>query len=148
MGVFNEKKIIMEKRILKYSLLAGAVYFILVATAHQIGIKVPVLFVYFNVPSQYYQDQIISFMAFGWAVFLFSAFLNPANKELVRAVLIAGFGAIFGLSIINLKTDFKILSSEINVSYFWAETIGLLFYVLWLAYFYSRINKDKRWKIL
>jgi len=143
MGVFDEKKISMEKRILKYSLLAGAVYFILVALVHQTGIKVPVLFVYFNVPSHHYQDQIISFMAFGWAVFLFSAFLSPANKELVRAVLIAGFGAIIGLTIINLQTNFTKLSSEINVNYFWAETLGLLFYVMWLTYFYSRINKNK-----
>ena len=117
----------MEKRLLKYSLLAGAIYFALVAMAHQFGVKVAVLFVYYNVPSYHYQDQIISFMAFGWAVFLFSAFLSPANKELVRAVLIAGFGAIIGLTIINLQTNFRAMSTEINVNYFWAETFGLLF---------------------
>lgn len=129
--------------ILKYSLLVGAIYFALVSIVHFVGFKVPILFVYFNVPSYPYQDRIISFLAFGWAVFMFSGYLNPKNKELIMAILIAGFGAIAGLTIINLSTDFHNLSSQINITYFWIETIGLFAYVFWLVYFYYQVFKNK-----
>ena len=131
-------------KILKFSLLAGAIYFALVSIAHMIGYKVPILFVYFDVPSYPYQDRIISFLAFGWAIFLFTAFLNPKNKDLIKAILISGTVAIIGLVIINLTTDFTILSKDININYFWMETMGLLVYILWLIYFYiksAKINK-------
>ncbi len=60
-----------QARLLKYSLLAGGLYFASVALAHASGVKVPGLFVCFNVPSNNYQDQIISFLASGW--------VEPAN---------------------------------------------------------------------
>ena len=134
----------LKLRIFKYSLLAGAIYFALVSIVHFVGFKVPVLFVYFNVPSYPYQDRIISFLAFGWAVFMFSGYLNPKNKELIREILIAGIGAIAGLTIINLSTDFHNLSStQINITYFWIETFGLFAFVFWLLYFYIQIFKKK-----
>ena len=87
---------------LKLLLLLGSVYFFLVAIFHMIGIKIPPLFIYYNVPSYTYQDRIISFLAFGWSVFLFTAFLNPIkNRILIQAILIAGAGAIIGLELVN-----------------------------------------------
>lgn len=134
---------ILNYKALKYSFLFGAIYFALVSIVHMVGYKIPVLFVYFNVPSYAYQDRIISFLAFGWAVFMFSGFLNPKNKELIRTILIAGCGAIVGLATINLLTDFEGLSSEINIVYFWLETLGLFIYVLWLLYLYFQILKKE-----
>ena len=129
--------------ILKWSLLAGATYFFAVAVVHMFGHKVPVLFVYFNVPSHAYQDRIISFLCFGWSVFLFTAFINPIkNLDLVKAILIAGAGAIAGLSVINITTDFRELSESIYVSLFWIETLGISIYLLWLIIFYFRSRKE------
>ena len=129
--------------ILKYSLLAGALYFLAVAAVHMLGIKAPMLFVYFNVPSYAYQDRIISFLAFGWSVFLFTVFRDPVkNVDLVKAILVAGSGAIISLSIINSKTDFQALSPDINVTIFWWETAGLLFYLLWLTLFYFLSQRE------
>jgi len=59
-----------SQNILKWSLLGGSVYFFLVSVVHRVGVKVPLLFVYFNAPSFAYQDRIISFLAFGWSMFL------------------------------------------------------------------------------
>jgi hypothetical protein len=132
-------------RILKWSLLAGALYFLAVAAVHMLGIKVPMLFVYFNVPSQAYQDRIISFLAFGWSVFLFTAFRDPVkNGDLVKAILVAGSGAVVGLSIINGTTDFQTLSAESNVGVFWLETAVLFFYLLWLIVFYLRSQTENK----
>jgi hypothetical protein len=46
--------------ILKWLLLAGAVYFLAIAIVHM-------LFVYYDLPSYGYQDRIISFLSFGWS---------------------------------------------------------------------------------
>jgi len=125
---------------LKWFLFAGAIYFALVALAHMLGIKIPGLFVFYNVPSYAYQDRIISFFAFGWSIFFFTAFLNPIkNIDLIKAILFAGFGAIAGLIIINSFTDFYILSPNIQPSVFWLQTLGLSAYLGGLIFFYRRI---------
>jgi len=137
------KKFMNNNKILSYSLFAGAFYFLAVATVHMLGIKVPMLFIYFNVPSYAYQDRIISFLAFGWAIFLFTAARDVVkNVQLVKAILIAGGSAIVGLSIINATTDFHALDPAINVAVFWIETAVLLLYVLWLTVFTVRAQID------
>lgn len=131
-----------DQKILKGLLFAGAVYFAAISTVHMLGIKVPMLFIFFNVPSNAYQDRIISFLAFGWAVFLFTAFTDPQkNSALVKAILVAGAGALIGLSIINSFTDFQSLDPAINVNIFWLETAGVFAYWLSLVIFYVRSNR-------
>jgi len=128
--------------VLKWSLLAGAIYFFLVSFVHLLDLKITGLFVYFDVPSFVYQNKIISFLCFGWSVFLFTAFLDPEkNLPLVRAILIAGMGAILGLSIINLTTDFKTLAPNLNVYNYWFETAVLSLYLFWLIIFYLKTRK-------
>ncbi len=132
-------------QILRWLLFAGGVYFFLVATFHMIGIKIPPLFIYYNVPSYTYQDKIISFMAFGWSVFLFTAFLNPIkNKMLIQAILVAGVGAIIGLEIINTYTDFESISNPINSTIFRLETLGLTAYLVLLTIFYNKTKDQLR----
>ena len=126
-------------QILRWSLFTGSIYFLLVAVFHMTGIKIPPFFIYFNVPSYAYQDRIISFLAFGWSVFLFTSFLNPIkNKMLIQAILIAGAVAVIGLEIINTYTDFQTFSSEINPIIFRLETLGLAIYLIWLVIFYNK----------
>lgn len=123
--------------ILKWLLLAGAVYFSAVAVVHMFRIKIPMLFVYYNVPSYGYQDRIISFLSFGWAAFLFVASADPAkNRAAVKAILSAGLAAIFGLTVINGITDFHALSPDINPAVFWIEVLGLSMYEAALILFY------------
>lgn len=129
--------------ILKWLLLAGALYFLAVSIAHMLAIKVPLLFVYYNVPSHAYQDRIISFLSFGWAIFLFTASLDPLkNRDLVKAILIAGIGAIFGLHVINTVTDFHALSPDIHPRVFRLESLGLSVYVAALIIFYFLSKKE------
>jgi hypothetical protein len=79
--------------VLKWLLLIGALYFLGVAIAHMLRIKVPLLFIYFDLPSYGYQDRIISFFSFGWSMFMFVASLDPVkNRESVKAIIIATVG--------------------------------------------------------
>lgn len=129
--------------VLKWLLLAGAVYFLGVSVAHMAGAKVPLLFVYFSVPSHAYQDRIISFLSFGWSVFLFTAAIDPVkNRDLVKAVLIAGLAAVFGLHVINSVTDFRSLSPDAHPAAFRLETFGLSVYVGALVFFYYLSKKE------
>jgi len=94
------------------------------------------------VPSYVYQDRIIGLLSFGWSVFFFTAFIDPKkNLYLVKAIIIAGVGAILGLCVVNLFTDFNKLSENIIVSKFWIETGVLSAYLVWLIIFYFR-SKD------
>jgi hypothetical protein len=129
--------------ILKWLLFVGAIYFLGISIVHTFGIKVPLLYIYFTVPSYAYQDRIISFLALGWSVFLFTAFIDPVkNRDLVRAVHVAGVIAIIGLSVINSTTDFHALSPKIQPASFWKETFGLGIYVVLLGFFSYRVGRE------
>ena len=132
-----------NSQILRLLLFAGCIYFFLAATFHLIGIKIPPFYIYYNVPSNVYQDKIISFLAFGWSVFLFTAFLNPIkNRILIQAILVAGVGAIIGLEVINTFTDFKTLSNDLNPTIYRLETLGLAIYLVLLMIYYNKAKKS------
>jgi len=116
-------------------LLGGAVYFLLVSAAHMVGVKVPLLFVYFSVPSYAYQDRIISFLSFGWAMFLLSGVsgVKRGALESVRYILWAGSAGVVGLCVINFT-----LGSGAASRWFWVETALLFFYLVLLARCYHK----------
>jgi len=123
--------------ILKWSLAAGALYFLLVAIAHRTGIKVPGLFIYFNVPSFTYQNLIISFLAFGWACFFVLGALL-AGRGIVLPIglhLIAGVVAVAALARINLTGELIALAAGTTRAY-WIQTGVLGVYLIWLCVFY------------
>ena len=130
-----------EITILKWSLFSGGIYFILISIVHILGIKVPGLYIYFNVPSYDYQDKIISFLAFGWGIFFIQASRKPTKYiYIIRSILIAGLAAICSLIYINLSTNFKDLSQDIYVIYFWIQAGILCLYLLWLFIFYKQVK--------
>jgi hypothetical protein len=137
MSGLNAKSI--DVKILEWSLRAGALYFACVALAHTIGFKAPGLFIYFNVPSHPYQDQIIGVLAFGWAAFFYAASIEPVRQPApVRALLLASAVAIAGFGRINALTDFDSFSPNITAPVFWAQLAVLLCYLVWLVIFVIR----------
>lgn len=128
-------------RLMKWSLTLLSLYFCLIALAHLTATKVPLLFVFYNVPSYAYQDNIIAFMAFGWGVYVFTAARDPlANLPLIRAILIAAVGAVCVLSYINLTTDFASLDPQITVLPFWLQTALLAVITIWLMVLFRAIQ--------
>jgi hypothetical protein len=130
--------------ILKWLLVVGAAYFLAVAIVHMLRIKIPMLFVYYNVPSYGYQDSIISFLSFGWSLFIFTASIDPTkNRDFVKAILIAGLVAIFGLNVINQITDFHAMSPDIHPGVFRKEVLALSAYEAMLIIFYFLAKRKK-----
>jgi hypothetical protein len=127
-----------NEKILKYSLLSGVVYFCCMSVAHFLGVKIPLLFIYYNVPSHHYQDVIISFCAFGWATFFYSA---SKNRSIVPPLLVAMCVVLLGLSTINASSELKSLIEGATITPYWIQTFSLGLYTIWLAVFYFKSNK-------
>jgi len=128
--------------VLRNLILAGSIYFLAVAIVHQIGIKIPLLYIYFDVFSLEYQDRVISFLAFGWAVFFFSAYkISIKNIEIVKYLISAGTVGVLGLTLNNLRTDFSKISSNSNIWVHWVGTFALLIYLVSLIVFYKKSFK-------
>lgn len=117
-------------RVLRYSLLAGALYFSTIAVAHVFGAMYPGLFIYYNIPSHQYQDNIISFLAFGWAAFFYAAAGAPS---ILRPLLTASVVALASVANINLTTDFEAIAGKVSLIPFWIQFVILSGYILWLA---------------
>jgi len=138
--------------LLRWAFFGGAIYFALISIAHMFGWKVPIFFIYYNLPSFAYQDKLIALLAFGWAMFLYSGYKSTKANELVAAkyIIISLYGAIVGLIIINSSTNFNALvrfaedlPSILRISHFWIETIILFFYPLALTGLYYLARKNK-----
>jgi hypothetical protein len=88
----------MNSPLLKYALLAGAVYFCCMAAAHYFGIKLPLLFVYYDTPFYAYQDKIISFAVVSYIALFYSA---AQHRVVVPAALIVLGVTVMGLASVN-----------------------------------------------
>lgn len=130
-----------KMKTIKITLFCGAIYFLLMAIAHAIGLKIPGLFIYFNVPSYAYQDKIISLLTFGWSIFFFTAARNP-SKELLKSIILIGAFALIMLTFININTDFPSFSEKIKSNLFHIESGILFLYWGWLLFWYNKLKQN------
>lgn len=132
-----------QYQILNLLLYAGAVYFFSVALVHSTGLKIPGLYVYYNVPSYAYQDRIISFLAFGWGGFFLLA-AKKMDEDLIKLIVYIGMIAVIALVLNTIITDFKQLAPAVGVSDFKWIIGGLIFYWLGLVMHSRRhLRKNK-----
>ena len=135
------------EKLLRGLLIFGALYFLAVSVVHMLAVKLPGLYIYFNMPSHIYQDRIISVLAFGWAVFLMTLAPQPSRyMPFVKALLVAGTVAICGLAAINLTTEFETLAPEFNPLFYWAPVAVLGLYMVLLMISYFRIKAKSVWR--
>jgi hypothetical protein len=125
----------MNKNILKISLLSGSILFFLIALAHLFGLKLPGLYIYYDLTSVDFQDKIISALSFGWSIYFYSAFKLPGNKLVLRAILFSGIIAIVILTYINYHEHAGVFSK--------IEVFVLFLYWLWLVFLDALFTKKK-----
>lgn len=126
----------MNIKILKISLLAGAILFFFMALAHLFGLRIPGLYIYYNLNSLNFQDKIISALSFGWSIYFYTAFKLP-HKLLLKAILFSGIIAIVILAYINYNEDI-----EVNV-FAKIEVFILFLYWLWLVFLKTIFTNKK-----
>ncbi len=116
---------------LRSLLLVGAIYLFLIAGAHFFQIKMPILFIYFDVASNVYQDRIISAVSFAVAIFLFGCFKEHENAFcMVRYAIWAGWAIVSVLVANNVFADSLLRVNPI----YWAEISFVAIYVLLLTF--------------
>ncbi|MGB0372536.1 MAG: hypothetical protein ACPGN3_14475 [Opitutales bacterium] len=104
--------------------LMNAVYFIFMATAHFFSIKVPVLFIYYDVPFYAYQDRIISFAVCAYVILFIQAFRLP---QLRSSAIVLMYLTCLGLSSVNVSGDLKNLLAEGQTTApYWIQTFAIL----------------------
>jgi uncharacterized membrane protein YgaE (UPF0421/DUF939 family) len=135
--VFQE--VPMNTKILNISLMAGVAYFCCMAVAHFFGLKYPLVFVYYDVPFQAYQDKIISFAVVAYICLFYTA---ATIRAAVPAALLALAVTVLGLSAVNLSDALQLVLAGRSTAMYWAQTGLIAAYWLWLVAFYLRARAE------
>ena len=125
----------MNSSVTRYSLLAGAAYFVCMALAHYFSFKVPVLFVYYDVPFYAYQDRIISFAVVAYVCLFYSA---ASHRVVVPAALLTLATTVVGLGALNVSTALGQVLAGRTTGAYWAQTAMIAGYLAWLLFWYYR----------
>ena len=132
----------MNSEITRYAFLGGAAYFVFMAIAHFFGIKLPVLFVYYDTEFFAYQDKIISFAVCAY-VALFRAASRHRDVALSAIVVLAI--TVAGLSAVNLSTDLaEVLEAGQSTLPYWLQTGAIALYLALLVVLYVRDGKMRQ----
>jgi hypothetical protein len=106
------------------------------AVAHFFGIKVPVLFVYYDTPFYAYQDKIISFAVVAYVGLFYAAAQSRAVAPIAISVLAI---TVLGLVSVNLSSALSsVLRDGQSTLPYWLQTAAIAAYVLALVGLYRR----------
>ncbi len=105
--------------LLRSLLLLISAYFLAMASAHFLGLKYPLLFVYFDVPFYAYQDRIIAATLVPYAIMFFAA---SRHKLLLPYALVALWITIFSLSYINQSAELALVLDGQSTLVYWLQT--------------------------
>ncbi|MEC7742247.1 MAG: hypothetical protein VYE13_07225 [Pseudomonadota bacterium] len=108
------------------------------AIAHFFGIKVPVLFVYYDTPFYAYQDKIISFAVVAYIALFYSA---ARVREVVPAALVTLWLTAAGLAHVNLSDALSGLAGEKSMTAYWAQTAMIAGIATVLTALYLRAHR-------
>lgn len=127
----------MSNRILSGLLWAGVAYFVCMAVAHFFGVKIPVLFVYYDTPFYAYQDKIIAFAVVAYVCLFVTAARMP---QAAPAALAAIWITVLGLASVNLSEALRAVLKGGSTAAYWAQTAALAGYAaaLTLAWLKAR----------
>lgn len=114
------------------ALWAGVAYFCCMSVAHFVGLKYPLLFVYYDVPFYAYQDKIISFAVVAYICLFANAALC---RSAVPAALVALGVTVLGLSAVNASDALRSVLDGRSTLPYWMQTgllAGYFVVLLWL----------------
>ena len=105
--------------LLRLALWLGVAYFCCMAAAHFCSFKVPVLFVYYDVPFYAYQDKIISFAVVAYVCLFANAAVNRSG---VPAALAALGMTVVGLCAVNVSDALHSVLDGRSTTAYWLQT--------------------------
>ena len=130
----------MNSKLTRASFLFGCFYFACMSIAHFFGIKVPILFVYFDTEYFAYQDKIISFAVTAYIALFY---LASKDRKNIPAALIVMVLTTLGLTSINLSSQLKVAMTDGQTLLpYWLETAFIASYLIALTVLYKRDGKQ------
>ena len=129
----------MNSKILNVSLWAGVAYFCCMAVAHFLGLKYPLVFVYYDVPFYAYQDKIIAFAVVAYICLFYTA---ATIRAAVPAALVALAMTVLGLSALNLSDALQSVLAGRPTTMYWVQVGAIAGYLVWLLVFHLRAKGD------
>jgi hypothetical protein len=112
------------------------------AIAHFFGLKVPLLFVYYDTPFYSYQDKIISFAVTAYVALFYLA--SRDRKNVPAALVVLGLTTA-GLTFIDLSSDLSgVMTSGQTTLPYWLQTAFIGVYFVALLLFYIRDGKSAK----
>lgn len=116
-------------------LLICVAFFACMALAHFFGLKVPVLFVYWDPPFYAYQDKIIAFLLVTYMVLFAGA---ARHRVMVPYALVSAWSTVAGLALVNLSDALaQVLNGGGTLAY-WAITAAFAVPAVVLTLLWSR----------
>ncbi|PUB79696.1 MAG: hypothetical protein DBP02_21895 [gamma proteobacterium symbiont of Ctena orbiculata] len=104
------------------------------------GIKVPVLFVYYDTPFYAYQDKIISFAVCAYIALFYSA--SQHRSVALNAIIVLAV-TVLGLSSVNLSSSLaSVLEEGQSTLPYWLQTGAIAFYLVALVVLYIKDGKS------
>lgn len=130
----------MNSKLTRASFQFGCLYFTCMAIAHFFGIKVPILFVYFDTDYFAYQDKIISFAVTAYIALFYLAAKERRN---IPVALIVMAITTMGLISINLSAQLRVaMTGDQTLLPYWLETAFIACYLIALTVLYKRDGKQ------
>lgn len=108
----------------------GALYFSLAGAAHLLGFKLPLLFIYYDLPSTAYQDRIIGALLMGWSLWFWRESQSGGPS---RALLSAGGLALAALAWNTLNLPPIEGDQGGGTLHYWGQLLLLGMYLIALA---------------
>ncbi|WP_294221709.1 hypothetical protein [uncultured Shimia sp.] len=126
-------------QLLRFGFLVCIAYFIAMSIAHFFGIKVPLLFVYFDTPFYAYQDKIISFAVLSYVGLFYAASRDIKTVPVALAVLAV---TVLGLASVNLSEGLASVMQDGQSTWpYWAQTA--LFAGIWAVLMVLYLRRPK-----
>lgn len=130
----------MNSKLTRVAFLMGAVYFVFMAIAHFFGIKVPVLFIYYDTPYYAYQDKIISFAVTAYIALFYGA---SRSRDLALYAIIVLIITTLGLSYINSSSQLHSLLAANQTTFpYWLQTGLIAGYTVILIILYLKEDNN------
>ena len=130
----------MNSTLTRSAFLAGVAYFCCIAVAHFFGIKVPILFIYYDTPFYAYQDKIISFAVCAYIALFYNA--SQHRSVALSAILVLGL-TVLGLASVNVSEALaSLLQPGQSTLPYWLQTLAIAVYLVVLLACYLRDGRQ------
>ncbi|MEW5913010.1 MAG: hypothetical protein AB1814_10670 [Thermodesulfobacteriota bacterium] len=129
------------REILRWSLVAGAAYFLLTAVSPLLGLRLPLAFSGQLGQPLAHQGALLSLINLAWALALLAVLgtLGSPRQPVLRYVLLGGAASVVAMSLGNVALAAGPAVPGLELARQWPPLLLLAAYLVWLGYLRRRL---------